>query len=63
MKHLIKNPRDFWAGVMFLATGGVFAGIAFTYKLGHRGPHGSRLLPVLLGLILAALGSPSCSRP
>jgi hypothetical protein len=30
MKHLIKNPRDFWAGVMFMTVGGLFAGIALT---------------------------------
>ena len=56
MKHLIKNPRDFWAGIMFLATGGVFAGIALTYKLGTAARMGPGFFPFALGVILALLG-------
>jgi hypothetical protein len=56
MKHLIKNPRDFWAGVMFLAIGGMFAGIAYTYKLGTAARMGPGFFPFFLGLILAAIG-------
>jgi Tripartite tricarboxylate transporter TctB family len=56
MKHLIKNPRDFWAGVMFLVTGGLFAGIALTYKLGTAARMGPGFFPFALGVILAALG-------
>lgn len=56
MKHLIKNPRDFWAGVMFLAVGGMFAGIAYTYKLGTAARMGPGFFPFFLGLILAGFG-------
>ena len=56
MKHLIKNPRDFWAGVMFLVTGGLFAGIALTYKVGTAARMGPGFFPFMLGAILAALG-------
>lgn len=56
MKHLIKNPRDFWAGVMFLTVGGLFAGIALTYKLGTAARMGPGFFPFALGVILAALG-------
>jgi hypothetical protein len=56
MKHLIKNPRDFWAGVMFLSVGAVFAGVALTYKLGTAARMGPGFFPFFLGLILAALG-------
>jgi hypothetical protein len=56
MKHLIKNPRDFWAGVMFLVVGGLFAGIALTYKLGTAARMGPGFFPFFLGLILAILG-------
>jgi len=45
MKHLIKNPRDFWAGVMFLAVGASFAGIALTYKLGTAARMGPGFFP------------------
>jgi hypothetical protein len=56
MKHLIKNPRDFWAGVMFLVVGGLFAGIALTYKLGTAARMGPGFFPFYLGLLLAVLG-------
>jgi len=56
MKHLIKNPRDFWAGVMFLTIGVLFAGIALTYKLGTAARMGPGFFPFALGVILAALG-------
>jgi len=56
MKHLIKNPRDFWAGVMFLVVGGVFAGIALTYKLGTAARMGPGFFPFALGVILGLLG-------
>jgi drug/metabolite transporter (DMT)-like permease len=56
MKHLIKNPRDFWAGVMFLAVGGLFAGIALTYKLGTAARMGPGFFPFALGVLLAVLG-------
>jgi Tripartite tricarboxylate transporter TctB family len=56
MKHLIKNPRDFWAGVMFLTVGAAFAGIALTYKLGTAARMGPGFFPFFLGLILAVLG-------
>lgn len=57
MKHLIKNPRDFWAGVMFLAIGAGFAGIAVTYKLGTAARMGPGYFPFYLGLLLALLGA------
>lgn len=56
MKHLIKNPRDFWAGVMFLTVGAAFAGVALTYKLGTAARMGPGFFPFFLGLILAGLG-------
>jgi len=57
MKNLIKNPRDFWAGVMFLAIGAGFAGIALTYKLGTAARMGPGYFPFFLGLLLAILGA------
>lgn len=56
MKHLIKNPRDFWAGVMFFVVGALFAGIALTYKLGTAARMGPGFFPFYLGVILAGLG-------
>jgi hypothetical protein len=56
MKHLIKNPRDFWAGVMFLTLGAMFAGVGVTYKIGTAARMGPGYFPVVLGVILVALG-------
>lgn len=57
MKHLIKNPRDFWAGVMFAVIGGLFAGIALEYKLGTAARMGPGYFPFYLGLLLVILGA------
>ena len=56
MKHLIRNPRDFWAGVMFAVTGALFAGIALEYKLGTAARMGPGYFPFYLGALLAILG-------
>lgn len=56
MKHLIKNPRDFWAGIMFLALGALFAGIGMTYKIGTAARMGPGYFPLVLGLLLAGFG-------
>lgn len=56
MKTRIRNPRDFWAGVLFVALGTGFAGIALTYRLGVAARMGPGYFPFYLGIILAALG-------
>lgn len=56
MKHLIKNPQDFWAGIMFLVAGLGFGGMAFTYKLGTAARMGPGFFPLVLGALLAGFG-------
>lgn len=56
MKQLIKNPRDFWAGIMFIAIGGMFAGVSLTYKLGTAARMGPGYFPFVLGGLLMVLG-------
>ncbi len=56
MPFKIANQRDFWAGVMFIALGALFAGIAYTYKLGTAARMGPGFFPFWLGLILILLG-------
>ena len=56
MKHLIKNPRDFWAGVMFFTLGALFAGVGLTYKIGTAARMGPGYFPLVLGLMLAGFG-------
>ena len=58
MKALIKNPRDFWAGVMFIVFGCLFAGVALsTYKMGTAARMGPGYFPFVLGSILVILGA------
>jgi Tripartite tricarboxylate transporter TctB family len=53
----IKSPKDFWAGVMFIAFGGGMAAIALTnYQMGTAVRMGPAYFPVVLGGILAVLG-------
>lgn len=56
MRHLIKKPHDFWSGVMFVGVGGLFAGIAYTYKLGTAARMGPGYFPFMLGLVLMVIG-------
>ena len=58
MKALIKNPRDFWAGVMFIVFGCLFAGVALTsYKMGTAARMGPAYFPFVLGSLLVILGA------
>lgn len=56
MKQLIKNPQDFWAGVMFIVIGGLFAGVATSYKIGTAARMGPGYFPMVLGGLLIFLG-------
>jgi hypothetical protein len=54
---LIRHPKDFWAGVLFIAAGGAAAAIALNYALGTTARMGPGYFPRALGLLLAALGA------
>jgi len=56
----IKSPKDFWAGVVYIAFGLAAIIIAYSYPVGSAGrmgpgyfPRGLGILLILLGLILA----------
>lgn len=53
---LIRHPKDFWAGVMFIAFGGAGLGIALDYAMGSAGRMGPGYFPRWLGGILIGLG-------
>lgn len=60
----IRSPKDFWAGVLYVAVGIATVVIAFHYKMGTTGrmgpgyfPRGLGALMILLGLVLAIRGS------
>jgi hypothetical protein len=53
----IKSQQDFFSGLMFLALGLAFAWGATTYPIGEGARMGPGYFPVLLGIVLAALGA------
>jgi Tripartite tricarboxylate transporter TctB family len=52
----IRNPRDFWAGVIYLALAVVVIGIGRNYPQGTSARMGPGYFPTALGSILALLG-------
>jgi hypothetical protein len=50
MRSFIRNPKDFWSGIMFLAISLVTIIIARTYPVGTAGRMGPGFFPSLLGL-------------
>ena len=55
--HLIRHPKDFWAGVLFILMGGGACIIALDYAMGTAGRMGPGYFPRSLGVLLAALGA------
>ncbi|MBW8832960.1 MAG: tripartite tricarboxylate transporter TctB family protein [Burkholderiales bacterium] len=53
----IKSQRDFWSGLMFVATGIVFAVGATNYSLGTSARPGPGYFPLILSVIMALLGA------
>jgi hypothetical protein len=53
----IKSQKDFFSGLMFMAVGIAFAWGATTYKLGTGARMGPGYFPMLLGIMLAVLGT------
>jgi hypothetical protein len=52
----IKNQKDFWAGVMFVAFGAFFTGFGARYTLGTAASMGPGFFPTALGIALILLG-------
>lgn len=53
----IKSQKDFWSGLMFVATGLGFAWGATFYSFGTSARPGPGYFPLGLGILLAALGA------
>jgi hypothetical protein len=53
----IRNQKDFWAGLMFLAFGLGFAIIARNYQMGTAVRMGPAYFPTVLGGLMAVLGA------
>jgi hypothetical protein len=53
----IKNEKDFYSGLMFMAVGVAFAWGATTYSVGTGARMGPGYFPLVLGVVLALLGA------
>jgi hypothetical protein len=53
---IIRAPKDFWSGLMFLAFAAVSLVAAQGYSMGRGGRMGPGYFPTLLGAVLALLG-------
>ena len=56
----LRNPRDFWAGLIFLVVGVGAAVIARDYPMGTGGRMGPGYFPFVLSSLLALLGVAKC---
>lgn len=52
----VRDHKDFWAGVMFVAFGLFFAGFGTRYTFGSAARMGPGYFPTVLGCILMVLG-------
>jgi hypothetical protein len=52
----IKSPKDFWAGLMFIAVGLFFVIGAWNYELGSAARMGPAYFPTMVGGLLAVIG-------
>lgn len=62
MQFLIRNPKDFWSGVIFICTGSASLFISSDYERGTAGIMGPGYFPTALGLLLAVIGLVSLIR-
>jgi putative tricarboxylic transport membrane protein len=53
----IRSPKDFWAGLIFIAIGGGFILLAQQYRLGDLHRMGPAMFPILVSALLATLGA------
>ncbi len=54
---LIRHPKDFWAGVFFIAVGTAAIVIALDYAMGTAGRMGPGYFPRWLGGIMVGIGA------
>ena len=52
----IRNPKDFWSGVLFVALGVAAIVIGSNYTLGTAARMGPGYFPRILGILLIVLG-------
>jgi hypothetical protein len=53
----IRSPKDFWAGVLFVALGVFAIAVGSNYALGNAARMGPGYFPRILGILLIVLGA------
>jgi putative tricarboxylic transport membrane protein len=53
----IRSPRDFWAGLLFIGIAALFIALAARYRFGEAHRMGPGYFPILVGALLAVLGT------
>jgi putative tricarboxylic transport membrane protein len=53
----IRSPKDFWAGLIFVAVGAGFVLLSTQYRLGDMHRMGPAMFPILVGALLTVLGA------
>ena len=53
----IRAPKDFWAGLIFVAIGAAFIVLASRYRYGTMHRMGPAMFPTLTGWLLSSLGA------
>jgi hypothetical protein len=56
VSSIIRHPKDFWAGILFIAFGGGAVLISSDYPIGTAGRMGPGYFPVVLGSLLVLIG-------
>lgn len=56
MSSIIRNPKDFWSGLLFIAFGGGAVLISSDYPMGTAGRMGPGYFPTVLGWLLVVIG-------
>lgn len=62
MPSFIRNPQDFWSGVIFIFFGLAAVLIGQEYNMGTAGRMGPAYFPTILGSLLALVGAVSVIR-
>ncbi len=62
MTALIRNPKDFWTGLAFIAFGIAFLAIAMAYPIGTARRMGPAYFPTILSIILILIGLGATAR-
>lgn len=62
MSSIIRNPKDFWSGILFIVFGLGAVWLSWDYPMGKAGRMGPGYFPTMLGWLLAAIGGATLVR-